>query len=40
MNYNEIYWKLFLAFAGLVALYFLIDKEEPESKDPENPDSV
>ncbi len=28
MDYNEIYLKLFIAVASLVALYFLVEKED------------
>lgn len=28
MEYSEIYWKLFISVASLVALYFLVGKDE------------
>lgn len=28
MDYNEIYWKLLVAFVSLVALYFLVGKDD------------
>lgn len=30
MDYNEIYWKLFIAVASLVALYFLVGKDKSD----------
>lgn len=36
MDYNEIYWKLLAAFASLVALYFLVGKDESSEGKPEN----
>ena len=33
MNYNEIYLRLFIAIACLVALYFVAGRDEPDNKD-------
>jgi|GEM_PF-4653036 len=30
MDYNEIYWKMLIACAALVALYFLVDKDDAD----------
>ena len=28
MDYHEIYWKMLIACVALVALYFLVDKDD------------
>lgn len=33
MDYSEIYLKLFIAFAALVALYFLVGPDETDNSD-------
>lgn len=30
MDYNEIYWKILIAFAALAALYFLVGKDDAD----------
>lgn len=31
MDYNEIYLKFFIAVASLIALYFLVGKDDPKN---------
>ena len=33
MDYNEIYLKLFIAFIALLALYFIVGKDDPKNGD-------